>query len=58
MRRASEGVTIRGLPEPRFVSAAVVTDTFFTTLDSAPSAGRTFGPEDRPAVAVVSARLA
>jgi putative ABC transport system permease protein len=56
---AREGLTVRGLAEPRFVPVAVVDDTFFATLGSAALAGRTFAPGDSAAVAaVVSERLA
>jgi predicted permease len=54
---ATEAFTVRGLPDPQFVPAAVVDESFFDTLGTAPLAGRTLGAGDR-AAAVVSRRLA
>jgi putative ABC transport system permease protein len=53
-----EGLTVRGLTEPRFVPVAVVTDTFFDTLGTPPRAGRTFVSGDSVPVAVISERIA
>jgi predicted permease len=54
---ASEGFTVRGLSDPRFVPVAVVDDEFFETVGAAPLAGRTFR-RDEGAVAVISRRFA
>ncbi len=54
---AREALTIRGLDEPRFMPVAVVDDAFFATLGCAALAGRSFGPGDGPAAAVISERL-
>ncbi|HTI36328.1 MAG TPA: ABC transporter permease, partial [Vicinamibacterales bacterium] len=51
---ASEGFTVRGISEPRFLPVAVVDETFFATLGTTPAVGRVFATDDGPAVAVVS----
>jgi predicted permease len=55
---ASEGFTVRGISEPRFLPVAVVDETFFATLGTTPAVGRVFATDDGPAVAVVSERFA
>ncbi len=55
---ASEGFTVRGLAEPRFLLTAVVDESFFDTLGSTALAGRTFRHIESGPVAVVSARVA
>ena len=55
---ASEGHTVRGLGEARFLLAAIVDDRFFDTLATRPLAGRTFRGMESGAVAVLSERAA
>jgi putative ABC transport system permease protein len=55
---AREGLTVRGLGEPRYVPAAVVDSGFFDVLATPALVGQLLSAHDSGAVAVLSERLA